>query len=675
MDRVLSEIRRREIAGISLLRLPIIGLDIVARVGLAAACVYICSVAAGALDGFGLPTTAIFRWIEAIRIIGLYDYHISRFVILLCCLAAIASWISAGKCAEAIEMDEKRLALFIRRWGLVILGALFVFTISGSWAGLARSGDFNSASIGGLLPFSDANGYFAGAHDQTKDGYWNSISMRRPFAAAFRSVLMIWGGYSYSTMLLLQALLASTAAWIAACSIVRWRGPVAGFAFAAVSFMIYRPFLATTLTEPLGLIWAFLSTACFVESLRCRSRAFGILGLLLAALALMTRMGAMFLVPALALWLLMNFSKGWKEKFILGVAIAGVIAGVYFTNSMLQKTFGSGGDLSGSNFSYVICGLSIGENWSSCVARYPLARTDGDDERKYTDFIYARAVENIRNDPLVLVRRLVSGGVEFVMSVPPTIVGGNLRAAGSRWIAALLVLTALCGLVLSFWQRSEKRLEISFWILSMSSIVASSMFVYFDDGMRVMVASYPLIAALLVSGLANPFQANVAPQPFQRRLFWGCSASIALAMTSLFVVPLVANRLAPEPVTVAGNIDEHQVFGGRRLSGFLVMADAQPLAKNVAAIHYSDFAKIVALSNVEIYQGLIHPQSPQLPFGLVAAPRRERGTESRELYIVPPHVLLQTDASAWTFLTADWQLIQGNSVYWKYVTKAVAADR
>ena len=671
--QVLKLMNSTTVAGVPLLRVPILALGVFVKLSLAAAIFYIGSIVAGVAAGFALPTTAIFRWFDVARNIGLYEHYIAHIILLLCCLSAIASWIVAEPSADVITSGEVVLVKLFQRWGFLLIIVLFVFSISGSWAGLARPGDFNGASLGGLLPFSDANGYFANTQDQLKDGIWNTISMRRPLAAAFRSVLGLASGLSYSTMLLLQAVLAAMSVWLAARSFFRWRGPIAGFAFVAVSFMIYRSFLATSLTEPLGLIWAFLSAACFAEALRCRSPVFAILGFALTVLALMTRMGAMFLIPALMLWLVMSFGKGWQQKLKWGVVMTTILGSIYALNGALQRTYGNGDDISGSNFSYVVCGLSIGETWSGCVVRYKTeGKALGNDEKKYTDFLYAKALQNIRNDPATIMKRLVAGAAGFVASLPRTLTNGYVRASSSLWCPALFVLTGVFGILLLLRQ-NPARLDVTFWVLSMTSIVASSMFVFFDDGIRVMVASYPLIAMLLTAGLTNSFKAETTSLSVDRYLVGGCLAFIVLATAAFFIIPAVAHRSAPESISLGPNRDEHQVFGGRRISGFLVLADGHQLPKNVAAIHYSDFAKIIALSDVETYQGLLHPQTPNIPFGFITAPRRERGAGSYDLYIVPPEVLLQKNVKAWRFFTAPWNSIPGNSIYWRLVTRAKPA--
>ncbi|WP_458760241.1 hypothetical protein ACSVBT_05410 [Afipia sp. TerB] len=672
--QVLKLLNGTTLVGVPVLRVPILALGFFVKLGLAAAIFYIGSIVAGAVAGFALPTTAIFRWFDVARTIGLHEHYIAHLILLLCCLSAFATWIADGSSADVVASDETALVTFFQRWGLLLIATLFVFSISGWWVGLPRPGDFNGASIGGLLPFSDANGYFANTQDQLKEGTWNIISMRRPLAAAFRSILGIAGGFSYSTMLLIQGILAALSVWVAVRSLIRWRGPIAGLAFVAVSFMVYRSFLATSLTEPLGLIWAFLSAACFAEALRSRSLAFALLGFALTVLALMTRMGAMFLIPALVLWLLICFGTGWKAKLKISVLIVAIVGGVYLLNAALQKSYGNGGDISGSNFAYSLCGLSIGKAWSECAARFADERkAAGADEKKFTDFLYAQALQNIQSNPTVIVKRLALGAVAFVASLPRTLTDGYLRASDSAWCATLFILTSIVGIGLLSIRRPEP-FEVAFWVLSITSILASSMFVYFDDGRRVMTASYPLITMLLASGLANPFKKLIVPQTMDRRLLWGCPTFIALAVAAFFVAPSVAHHLAPEPLPPALDSSKHQVWAGRRLSGFLVLPDSQRLPKDIVAIHYSDFAKIVALSGVEGYQGLLHPQSPNVPFGFITVPRRERGASSESLYVVPPEVLLRKEVGAWKFSTADWNLIPGKSPYWRLVTRAEPVD-
>jgi hypothetical protein len=113
------------------------------------------------------------------------------------------------------------------------------------------------------------------------------------------------------------------------------------------------------------------------------------------------------------------------------------------------------------------------------------------------------------------------------------------------------------------------------------------------------------------------------------------------------------------------------VFGGRRMSGFLVVEDGLPLRGDVPMIHFADFAAIITQSNIEFRQELIHPVIPPLPFGFVFAARLEKGVSSFTQFIVPGEVLERPDVRSWRFRFTPWHH-KPNEVdnYWFYVTKA-----
>jgi hypothetical protein len=62
---------------------------------------------------------------------------------------------------------------------------------------------------------------------------------------------------------------------------------------------------------------------------------------------------------------------------------------------------------------------------------------------------------------------------------------------------------------------------------------------------------------------------------------------------------------------------------------------------------------------------------PPLPFGLVFAPRLEKGSVSAFLYIVPPEVVEHREVPSWHFNLKRWGYKPGGyGEYWFYVTKA-----
>jgi len=72
-----------------------------------------------------------------------------------------------------------------------------------------------------------------------------------------------------------------------------------------------------------------------------------------------------------------------------------------------------------------------------------------------------------------------------------------------------------------------------------------------------------------------------------------------------------------------------------------------------------------------MYQDLIHPILPPLPFGFVFAPRIEKGSSSLSQYIVPAEVLERRNVPGWHFELKRWGYRpNGYGEYWFYVTEA-----
>ena len=186
-----------------------------------------------------------------------------------------------------------------------------------------------------------------------------------------------------------------------------------------------------------------------------------------------------------------------------------------------------------------------------------------------------------------------------------------------------------------------------------------------------MCMSYPLVIAFIASGFAIPNHVAADWTPGRNTRYAGAVAAILVA-SLIFLLPGAAYAVLHNDRNAAQLITgTHAVFG-REINGFLVVADGEPLPVRVAAMHYSDFEAIIRQSNLEIYQGLLYPRAPALPFGFIDAPRAEPGTSSGNQYIVPPEVLTRRDVSIWRFSTVGWPPSSPIGGYWLYVEKAEA---
>ena len=659
---------------IFLLRLPFLALAAECVAGVALTIIFLITIFGGIVAGYSQPTTAIFRWFAWARLIGSYDQYGVQALLVTSSLCAVAAFIADRFGGGIVDDFASGLERFLVGWSFPVIAALFIFTISGTWAGLARVQDFNGASIGGMIPFSDAGGYASAAYDAIHGGAWNAMALRRPFAAALREILLISGGSSYANALLLQVTLAAFATWLAVRSVAKWLGVAAGFAFLCLAYAIQRSYLSTTLTEPLGLIWSLLSIPFFAIALRYKSLPAAYVALGLTTVTLLTRMGAMFLIPALILWMLLCFGRTFLEKCRILAICAAIFVAAISLNQLLTKIYGAGDNLTGSNFYYSLCGLSIGTDWSGCPQKYADEIKDQriDDEKKLSDFMLAKALNNIRHDPTTILLRLFRGGLVFLKEIPVAVTEGYLRPQRSRIFSpTIFVVIALSGLLLAaplYWTF----FEAVFWLLALASIVASSTFVYFDDGLRVMSASYPLVALFLVQGLQQP-RKKTDSAPSEQRLSFAGFVLAAVIFICFLTIPVLAAKFVRQPSSISyvASADHHYIYGGRQASGFVIVSDDEEPMKNAPSMRLSDFQKIIKVSGVELYQGLVVDSAPPpTPFAFIFSPRAEPRAQSGFSYIAPPDVLLNKTVPIWRLTVEDWHKKPGFGPYWFLATSA-----
>jgi hypothetical protein len=648
--------------------------------GLAASVVYVASSLYALATGWALPTTALIRWSPIARWAANNEPYFGYPLSMLAGLGAVTTWLIGSNPHHRpwIESNEQSLRRLLAWCGFPIAACAFVFCISTMWAGIVRPGDPSYSNIGGLVPFSDANGYLAAAFDQVKDGIWSSFTLRRPLAAAFRSVLLVFGNFSLQHMLILQASLVAGAVCFATGAIIKWRGVWAGIAFFALTYIYDRYFVPTPLTEPQGLFWALLSIPFFIKAFRDRSVNAALVAFAMTTVALMTRMGSMFTIPALLMWLVWQFGQGAKAKLRIGAAAICILLGIFGLNSLLQRAYGTGTSPTTGNFSYTFCGLSLGTGWEGCLKKLAAEGTPvvGSEDAMARQ-LYSAAWKNLRADPAPFFLRLADGAEEFIAKFPGVLWKGYGSVDEPDWLPrSVLTAVSLIGLFYGATRTAANTVELTFWTLLWASIVASSAFIYFDDGARALAASHPMMALFFALGMSSRTSRPVEVLSRFRLSRNGFVGLIVVAV--LFVcVPWIAHRFSSIGNMVSANAtplatrNEAFVFGGRLMSGFLVVDDDQPLRDDVPSLHLADFAAMVAQSGLEYHQDLIHPTLPPLPFGFVFAPRVEKGSISASLYIVPAEVVERREVSAWHFDLKQWgDTRTGYGNYWFYVTKA-----
>src|SRR5215469_3575035 len=126
-----------------------------ATVGLVA--FYALTIVYGVVDGYALPTTAIFSAVPHGDVIERAEKYLPRFLLIIALAGALLDWARTAGCElPRLARNESTAARIFLRWGLPILCLTWLLALSTSgWSGrFSASGDQYS-SIAGLVPHSD----------------------------------------------------------------------------------------------------------------------------------------------------------------------------------------------------------------------------------------------------------------------------------------------------------------------------------------------------------------------------------------------------------------------------------------------------------------------------------------------------------------------------------------
>jgi hypothetical protein len=373
-------------------------------------------------------------------------------------------------------------------------------------------------------------------------------------------------------------------------------------------------------------------------------------------MSLLIRMGSMFTIPAFAIWLAWTRSRDAERLKRTVLTIAAVLVGCALVSMTLVRLYGSGRGFVGSDFSLAICGAAHGGDWRKCQSLYEkeLAQAGPDFSAAQTHYLYAKAWEEFRRQPSVMLGRLVDGEKIFSENVITRMLTGYTMQITPRWFPQTTwTVIAVAGLTITLWRRREQR-ELSFWLLMWLGLFASAPFVIFDDGWRVLSSMFPLVGLFLACGFSTQHAAPIALPSAESRAPKLALAGVFMTMSLWILIPGLAHWLDPLNAhvfeTVTPNPGERIVLGRSHMAGFVVVPDDQPVPADISAMRRTEFTTAFAYSGNEAYQKLTLPP-PSTSFSFLAAPNAngERGY----VYLAPADVLTRREVAAWRFTVED----------------------
>ena len=383
-------------------------------------------------------------------------------------------------------------------FGLAVTLGLFGLPLAALWQDVT----IHENAIGGLLPFSDAQGYYLEAN-RLLDGQPLEWSARRPLFTSFLAVLLAVTGSLYVALAVMVALNA-VATFLLAREVRRSFGPAAATVTALILFAFYRRDGGTgvVLSENLGLL---LGTAAFTALLRgvrlqdLRSYASG--AAVLSA-ALMARAGAFFVLPALVAVALVSVRHGGRRRRLnmtSALATVGAIGIAGAAVLLWGKTVSdpSASNTAFSNYSQSLYGLVVGgKGWTQVHIDHPNAKEGAE--------IYALAYAAFRARPSGLIEGLTKMARAYIWPNEPYHAFAFITdASRTGLLQRICYMLALVGLGACVWRWRDP--VYSLLLAAAAGHLASIPFVPpIDAGLRVYAATVPIVALIVAAGIAVP---------------------------------------------------------------------------------------------------------------------------------------------------------------------------
>ncbi len=389
------------------------------------------------------------------------------------------------------------------KWGDLITPistmSLFALGLAGLWA----SGNTQSVILNGLIPLTDAAGYYS---DATRLLYGIDVSnftAMRPFFAGLLSFFLWLSGQNLMVAVSIFTAIAGLSCYLACREIKQTHGAELATFILMLMFLYYRHHSGTTMSESLGVSVSLLGVALLWRGIAIQKEWLTLFGIGMFAMALNIRPGAMFVLPALLLW------GGWvfrgSRKFSLrffGLGSAIVLAAFYANSRLIDFVAGSSG-VPFENFAWAFYGLASGGNsWVYVFEANPQLRLLPENE--ITPTIYKLAFELILSNPLLLVK-----GAFFYWKMFFSNSWYNAYAfvAGDNyWVneAARWGMYLLSGLGIYKWFKSRQDPYASLAVVTALGVLASVPFVPPTDAYRVRLyaATIPFFALLPGMGLS-----------------------------------------------------------------------------------------------------------------------------------------------------------------------------
>lgn len=279
---------------------------------------------------------------------------------------------------------------------LILTLVLFLFTLP--LLRIWETAESNYNLILGLLPWSDASGYYSDAISLLQGGLLNTFSGHRPLFASLLAVLLKLSSNNLQLTIVIITIINGMAVFLFANEIQESFGPIVSIGTILLSQLFYRHFTGALMTEQIGFPLGLIGISSLFYATRSKTKWLYATGLFFLAIGLFARAGAFFILPALLIVGIIIFKE--NDKFS-GKNIILFIFPLLFAwscNFALGQIVSSPGIVAMGNFSYTLYGQAVGgKGWTQVFSDHPEIAALADKERTQT--VYRLAINEISRNP------------------------------------------------------------------------------------------------------------------------------------------------------------------------------------------------------------------------------------------------------------------------------------
>jgi hypothetical protein len=479
--------------------------------------------------------------------------------------------------------------------------------------------------LGGIIPWSDAADYYAGAVELANGGLIAQFNMRRPMNVVLLSLRLRLADGSLMGALAIGAGAAALALLVAAREIGRSVGMAAAVAFFMVLALYIVPLVPTTLSETHGLILGALAFACLWRAAISRSLATYGFGAFVLVVANATRAGPILIIPAVILWaaLVLEPEKRWSWRAV-GIGALACAAGLAVPLT-LNRLLGDGSGAFQANFAVVLYGIAVGgKDWSQAYIDHPeLLGTGVVIEAKASLIIYRLAFEAILADPrpfLTYYFTQLGNAGNFLWWLIPNYTLRVMTVVGGLWCLVTL----------------RRRLSLLL-VLALIGTLVSAPFLIRDGGYRVFVVAMPFLAGMCAYGIAaiartgialvRPMAAGEPAQPSPGPVGDRLAVACALVVLAATVSPFIGRGPQLDPPTAdAGRCggDAYAVHFEEGRWGTSLRVGREKTHWSQPAVRWDDFNSDPEFKGLHELRPLFGAARPPFDLALVVHKRRNR---------------------------------------------------